>query len=106
MLTNIKKVPPLGRSSKRLQRPYPKADITIDDQQREQKKLLNAGKAFSGYSQRNLDIIAISYEHKCFAEAKNKVPPQSRLSIIRISSTKANLEPLHPAIGGLSRQDT
>jgi len=74
MLTNVKKVPPLGRSAKRLQRPYLKADITIEDQQREQKKLLNAGKAFSAYSRLNLDIIAISYEHKCFSEAKNKVP--------------------------------
>ncbi|KAF8417027.1 hypothetical protein EV426DRAFT_388790 [Tirmania nivea] len=72
MLTNAKKVPSSGRSAKRLPRPYPKADITIEDQQREQKKLLNAGKVFSGYSRLNLDIIAISYEHKCFAEAKNK----------------------------------
>lgn len=73
MHTGVKKVPPLGRNAKRLQRPYPKADITVEDQQREQKKLLNAGKAFAGYSRLNLDIIAISYEHKCFAEAKNKV---------------------------------
>ena len=89
MLANVKKVPPLGRGAKRPQRPYPKADITIEDQQREQKKLLNAGKAFSGYSRLNLDIIAISYEYKCFAEAKNKVPPTVPLSIIRTTSTKS-----------------
>ncbi|KAF8445489.1 hypothetical protein BGX38DRAFT_1194859 [Terfezia claveryi] len=71
MPMNVKKAPP-GRSAKRLQRPYPKADITIEDQQREQKKLLNAGKAFSGYNRLNLDIIAISYEHKCFSEAKRQ----------------------------------
>ncbi|KAF8474651.1 hypothetical protein BDZ91DRAFT_271360 [Kalaharituber pfeilii] len=74
MLSNVMKVRPLGKGSRRPDRPYPKGDITIEDQQREQRKLLNAGKAFSGsgYSRLNLDIIAISYEHKCFSEAKNR----------------------------------
>ncbi|KAI5810134.1 hypothetical protein DFH27DRAFT_606561 [Peziza echinospora] len=72
MISNVKKVPPLAKGTRRPARPYPKADITIEDQQREQRKLLNAGKAFSGYSHLNLEIIAISYEHKCFAEAKSR----------------------------------
>lgn len=90
MLANTKKGPPLGRNAKRLQRPYPKADITIEDQQREQKKLLNAGKSFSGYSRANLDIIAISYEHKCFAEAKNK---EDYLAKIRKKLIEWNYKP-------------
>ena len=91
MLGNGKKVPALGRNTKRLQRPYPKADITIEDQQREQKKLLNAGKLFSGYNRNDLDIIAISYEHKCFSEARNKVFSFGFAPIRAI----ANLGPVH-----------
>lgn len=72
MISN-KKVPPLSSRTRRHQRPYAKADITIEDQQREQKKLLNAGRAFPGHNRSSLDIIAISYEHKCFTEARNRV---------------------------------
>lgn len=60
------------KGPRRQQRPYLKADITIEDQREEQKKLLDAARAFQGYRDGDLKLIAISYEHKCFSESNCK----------------------------------
>ncbi|CUS09333.1 unnamed protein product, partial [Tuber aestivum] len=73
-------MPSAGRSlpttrpkSWRLQRPHDKGNIAKGDQEKYQHKLLKAVQNFViGGNQPNLDIIAISFEHKCFSEARNR----------------------------------
>ena len=52
-----------------------------------------------GGNQPNLDIIAISFEHKCFSEARNRVPPSLPPSLPLSFSFSPLLQPpltLHP----------
>ncbi|KAF3917068.1 hypothetical protein ABW20_dc0100679 [Dactylellina cionopaga] len=60
-----------SRYSKKLERPYPKGDITVDIQKRAQEYLREAAQRYEGFNAQNLEIIAVSFEHKVFLESAN-----------------------------------
>ncbi|KAK6335190.1 hypothetical protein TWF718_010627 [Orbilia javanica] len=60
-----------SRYSKKQERPYPKGDITVDIQRRAQELLREAAQRYEGFNAGNLEIIAVSFEHKTFQESAN-----------------------------------
>ncbi|KAK6353852.1 hypothetical protein TWF730_008274 [Orbilia blumenaviensis] len=60
-----------SRYSKKQDRPYPKGDITVDIQRRAQELLREAAQRYEGFNAGNLEIIAVSFEHKTFQESAN-----------------------------------
>ncbi|EPS42915.1 hypothetical protein H072_3107 [Dactylellina haptotyla CBS 200.50] len=60
-----------SRYSKKMERPYPKGDITVEIQKRAQELLREAAQKYEGFNADNLKIIAVSFEHKTFLESAN-----------------------------------
>lgn len=82
------------KGPRRQQRPYPKADITTEDQKEEQKKLLDAARAFQGYKDGDLKLIALSYEHKCFSESNSKVTRSTLISVEHAANVRSRMNTL------------
>ncbi|KAF3931554.1 hypothetical protein ABW19_dt0208297 [Dactylella cylindrospora] len=60
-----------SRYSKKQERPYPKGDISVEIQKKAQELLREAAQRYEGFNAANLEIIAVSFEHKTFAESVN-----------------------------------
>ncbi|EWC44338.1 hypothetical protein DRE_01164 [Drechslerella stenobrocha 248] len=60
-----------SRYSKQQERPYPKGDITVELQKLAQEFLREAAHRYEGFNADNLEIIAVSFEHKTFLESSN-----------------------------------
>lgn len=60
-----------SRYSKQQERPFPKGDITVELQRLAQELLREAAHRYEGFNAQNLEIIAVSFEHKTFLESSN-----------------------------------